>query len=370
MPIDHNIVFAPNKMNVQNRQLGQQDRMLDLRERQLDGEGEGLGKIVERATIKASSGQPLDQNEMAAIDAWSALKGGQTYTDPVTQQVMTRPTLRDNLQKMGKLGDFMPPTGINPAEQENLNRNWNGNLGILMGGPKQMDPSQLPDLGNFPKMPSGQLDQNIINAPNMDMLRQRAMGQSPKVTGPLAGTPRANLMEAEADLKNQSELSKQTAKNEASALNSIGNTGVTLDAFNQLLESSKNAPSGMIQDLTATGANKFPELGFGQELAANQGDFSVNKANVENMIRQTFRVAGSGATSDRDALPFIKMLPDETDSAPVKKAKINAAMSALRRRANTLASQRGLESPFPEQAETPPAPSPSAASQFKFLGTE
>ena len=88
------------------------------------------------------------------------------------------------------------------------------------------------------------------------------------------------------------------------------------------------------------------KVGAGGEAAVAQGDFSVKRAALENEIRQAFRVAGSGATSDRDALPFIQMLPDENDSEVVKVAKIKSAQQAVRATTRTLALQRNLPDPF------------------------
>lgn len=129
----------------------------------------------------------------------------------------------------------------------------------------------------------------------------------------------------------------------ANANTTITKAGGLLAALENLKTSSANAPSGIVGDVGATVANKS---GFGGDAANAQGDFSVKRAAAENAIREAFRVAGSGATSDRDALPFIDMLPVATDSDSVKTTKTDAAMQAVRTRVEALAQENGKPNPF------------------------
>lgn len=127
------------------------------------------------------------------------------------------------------------------------------------------------------------------------------------------------------------------------AQSAVQKAGGLLASLEDLKTSSQAAPSGGISNVGATLANVS---GVGGTSAQAQGDFQVKRAAAENAIRQAFRVVGSGATSDRDALPFIQMLPDANDSNDVKVAKTNAAMAAVKTTASAIAAQRGLPDPF------------------------
>lgn len=144
------------------------------------------------------------------------------------------------------------------------------------------------------------------------------------------------ILRAELGVKKESDVNKaETA------------TRTNIKAFSDLLASSKEAPSGALSTIGAQISSK----GQGESKSAKAlGDFTVRKANAENAIRSTFRVAGSGAQSDRDAKPFIEMLPSEYDSAPVKEAKIKAAMDSMMAKAREVAAANGKPDPFPQTA--------------------
>ncbi len=138
----------------------------------------------------------------------------------------------------------------------------------------------------------------------------------------------------------------------------VKNASVVLSAFDEL-GSVTNAPSGTMENITASAANAFPSLGSlvgAENIAKGQGEFSVKRAAAENQARAAFRIAGSGAQSDADAKPIIDMLPNVTDSQPVKIAKIKAAKEALVTQANAKALANGLEPPFPENIIPPVMP--------------
>ncbi len=188
------------------------------------------------------------------------------------------------------------------------------------------------------------------------------LGGSQMVVGP-TGQPVANY---DVTLKPEDQPANARAKAEATATgtaagesaatatNTMNKVGGLLSSLEMLKTSAGAAPSGALGNAVATGAN---QAGVGGAAAQAQGDFRVKRAAAENDIRQAFRVAGSGATSDRDALPFIQMLPEENDAADVKVAKTNAAMEAVRAKVQDLARQRGLPDPFAmPQGGAPGAP--------------
>lgn len=171
-----------------------------------------------------------------------------------------------------------------------------------------------------------------------------------------AGTPTASYdvgLKPEDKPKNAKEKAQATAEgtaageSNATATNTMNKMGGLLSAYDNLKPSALAAPSGGIANVGATAANI---TGIGGKAAQAQGDFSVKKAALENEIRQAFRVVGSGATSDRDAVPFINMLPNENDADDVKVAKIEAAKQALQVKVQELAKQRGMPNPFAAQS--------------------
>lgn len=131
----------------------------------------------------------------------------------------------------------------------------------------------------------------------------------------------------------------------ANAQNTVDKSAGLLASLENLKISSAAAPSGGISDVASSLSNK---AGVGTKGANAQGDFTVKRAAAENAIRKAFRVAGSGGTSDRDAIPFIQMLPEATDSESVKITKTNAAIQAVKDETRALAKQRGLADPFPD----------------------
>lgn len=177
-----------------------------------------FNRAVQDEVLKASRGMPYDQS---VIDAYSALKGGQTYIDPTTQNIVVKPSLRDNLQNMGHggntLGSIMPQgqrlperqLGTNtvgslmapdlPDDLASIDNNYaSGGSALPPALPSPISPEQLQPTSSVPKI-------------TMDNLRTRV---APKVSvdGPLANTPRGTLMEAQANLELQKDLAKQDAK--------------------------------------------------------------------------------------------------------------------------------------------------------------
>lgn len=134
--------------------------------------------------------------------------------------------------------------------------------------------------------------------------------------------------EKKADATARGNVSGTNAGN--AAFSAEGLKGVKT-ALQDLQTSGKTAPGGVAQNLGAQIAN---QSGMGGTSADAQGTFTVKRAAAENAIREAFRVAGSGASSDADALPFINMLPVENDADSVKIAKTNAAMEAVQNRIN------------------------------------
>lgn len=150
----------------------------------------------------------------------------------------------------------------------------------------------------------------------------------------------------------------------------IAKSSGLLVALEDLKTSAAAAPSGVVEGLAATLSNK---AGKGGPAAKAQGDFSVKRAAAENAIRETFRVVGSGATSDRDALPFIQMLPEASDSEDVKIAKTAAASAAVKATTRALAASRNLADPFPESAaggNTVVIVNPQTGEQFELDGAD
>lgn len=126
-------------------------------------------------------------------------------------------------------------------------------------------------------------------------------------------------------------------------------------SLDKLKESSLSAPSGVGGATTAFIASKT----VGGEGAKSYGTFKTDRASAENEIRQAFRVVGSGATSDRDAKPFIEMLPEADDTADVKIVKTEAALAAVKNKVEALAKAKNLPNPFQEAAPSPAQTAPS-----------
>jgi hypothetical protein len=368
MPTDHNILFGLKSYQDYadvERQRAMQERQIGLQEQISQAQlsksmRPDLKGMAEQAFYKAAMGQPLSQEEMGLARAYDISKQ-QVYTDAFGNTV-SRPSVLDRMGGNTVGGMMAPPSatpGYAPPQRNNFGAMIptetapiNGDLSM----PPALPPGTLqavPAAGGMEMFDSNVPSGDFKPAPNFST-GDAALDNSPKGKIMMAeARQRWQEEKAKSGLAADTEMAKQEAKIEAGALGKIKNTGVTLDAFEQLKAASRSAPSGMMADFKATFANK---ANIPSDAAKSQGEFSVKKANAENMIRQTFRVVGSGATSDRDAQPFIKMLPDENDSAEVKATKIDAAMEALKRQANTLAQQRSLPLPFEES--TPQASGP------------
>lgn len=158
--------------------------------------------------------------------------------------------------------------------------------------------------------------------------KELAPEQRPETKGQQAAAAESGKLKAEEEFTS-GKANEQTFSN--------------LDAFKALEDVSKEAPSGTLSNI-ATSAGEF--LGLGTEDAKAQGRFKAAVANAENLARAAFRVAGSGATSDRDAQPIIDLLPNINDSAEVKVEKIKQAKKALISKANATAKAKGKPAPF------------------------
>lgn len=153
----------------------------------------------------------------------------------------------------------------------------------------------------------------------------------------------ANTMATETAKKDVEKTAELRKEAEANATN--------LQAFEDLKTASTYAPGGFGENALAGLANA---ANLETEGSKAQGAFTVARANAENAIRSTFRVAGSGAQSDADAKPFIDMLPNANDSEAVKISKVDAAVKAMRAKATALAKERGLPDPFQPTRVTVP----------------
>jgi len=111
MPFDLQAPLRGN--NLFSLMQDQQDKNLDRQVKsaqiqQFQNKGQDLDKLAEQAAYKAALGVPLTPGDNAAIQAQSALKGGQTFFDPNTGQMIQRPDLATNLQNKG----FLPSNSI------------------------------------------------------------------------------------------------------------------------------------------------------------------------------------------------------------------------------------------------------------------
>jgi len=169
-----------------------------------------------------------------------------------------------------------------------------------------------------------------------------------QTAGPIAGAKADAANLSDQTYKPKTAFDTALATKNAETINATKETLTKapglLSAFDDLKTAATGAPSGLPANVVAAGQNI---AGYGDNPGSKaQGTFRVKRAAAENQIRQAFRVAGSGATSDRDALPFIQMLPNESDSEAVKIDKINAALDAVRNQTTALAKARGLPDPF------------------------
>lgn len=171
----------------------------DIKRRQLEMEGVNVEKVAENALLKQNMGMPLTPKEQAAIQTMGQIGRPQIYTDSYGQQVV-QPSPWASLglsqpqpQPMGTMRPTQAPGdeiygGIAPVD---LNMPIQSNGKTPLGPPLNQNMilgmETLPPVA--PKMPANEM-------PNL------------KVEGPLAGTPRGALMEAEAALKLKGEKAK------------------------------------------------------------------------------------------------------------------------------------------------------------------
>lgn len=308
-----NTLDAREKSRLQSTVAGASQLKIFLDQNDIEGAHDFLMKRKQQLQGRIANGENIDTQETdAAIDmlrrgqvdelknnVHGLLAAGQVYG------ILSRTDMPANVQ------EWQHYNSLSPADQERYLTMKRSNSVINLGGsqivPSQVNPSGTPQ-ASFSVTPKPE-DQP-------DFKREQAIA-----TAEGTGIGEAN----------------------ASVGTRVSKSSGLLTALENLKTSAANAPSGMFEGAIATTANK---TGLGGEVAKAQGDFSVKRAAAENAIRETFRVVGSGATSDRDAVPFIQMLPEESDSADVKIAKTNAAMEAVKATTRALAASRGLPDPF------------------------
>lgn len=201
MPVQAKMNEAANFQSMIGQAIAsyQANQERDIKRRQLEMEGVNVEKVAENALLKQNMGMPLTPKEQAAIQTMGQIGRPQIYMDSYGQQVV-QPSpwaslglSQGQLQPIGAMrpsqaqGDAIygeiPPVDLNAPIQSNgktpLGPPLNQNMILGM--------ETLPPVA--PKMPANEM-------PNL------------KVDGPLAGTPRGALMEAEALLKLKGEKAK------------------------------------------------------------------------------------------------------------------------------------------------------------------
>lgn len=143
--------------------------------------------------------------------------------------------------------------------------------------------------------------------------------------------------------KAEQEAAKKEAENNSIAQEKVFKMKSLDEGFNQLRASAKASPSG---GAAAGWAALKNVAGYGGADSIALKDFTTKTGALESQIREAFRVAGSGADTERDAAPLIAMLPAWTDSEAVKEAAINSTMETLKNRIAEMTKQRGLPNPY------------------------
>lgn len=172
---------AGQDRELRDRQLGIENAARQAKAQQLD-----LGQATSEALYRQNLGQPLTPQDEAAILAQSQLKGAAPYQDPITGQMRFPETLA---QRAGLGGASAPVGRAVPAPSQGLapDQPLPRGINLIDGAPvAQLNQQQLEaQLGGIE--PAGQ-----------------QLG-APQITGQLAGTPRASLLEAQAQLDIQKE---------------------------------------------------------------------------------------------------------------------------------------------------------------------
>lgn len=232
----------------------------------------------------------------------------------------------------------------------------------MIGG--QGTPSSVQEWNYYHSLPKDQQDAYLTMKRANPGLNLGGTTVIPSQSNP-AGAPQAVLphtlkpedQPVNAGAKSAAQAAGTTqGTNAANADASLTRMGGLTKALQDLQTSGKKSPGGVAANLGATVAN---QSGFGGGAADAQGDFTVKRAAAENAIREAFRVAGSGAQSDADALPFIQMLPNADDADSVKVSKINAALQAVQNKTSALMQQRGLNGQ-PQGGGAQPGAAPAA----------
>jgi len=149
---------------------------------------------------------------------------------------------------------------------------------------------------------------------------------NPIIAGGEAGARLGQELTYAPTIKQETERAVNEVSGEKEAKTSGAKTATALKAFEALSGAAKKAPSGMFENVLASGANL---ANIETDSAKAQGAFQAKRGKAEQVIRKLYRVAGSGADTNRDAQPLIDMLPTAYDSESVKAAKIKATTEAL-----------------------------------------
>jgi hypothetical protein len=208
--------MAPNKMRLQKRQLGlqeigqamgqynaEQDRELRRRQLELEAQEEevfNLQKTAEQSLYNKSKGLPYDES---AIRAYSQLKGQQMATGEYGGLV----PMQTLAQRAGIVADQPPPTRDLPPGVEGI-------VPGLSGAPISAAPS------------GGGISPPLPPPPSLMKADQFAAARAPQVRGVLAGTPRGEIMEAQAGL----DVQKEGIREERAAKNLMKYSGEQLQS--------------------------------------------------------------------------------------------------------------------------------------------
>lgn len=314
---------------IQQAQFAQQ---MDLKRRQMEADAQevDLSKMAQVQLLNKANNLPYDQN---VIDAYSALKGSQTYIDPRTQSVVTNPTLAERAAGLG--GGMVGPQGqgTNPAVDKPY-------------GEIQPTPLSFDEVESF--MSNTQMAEAGYNptSPAMGMSGAQAGAQDlygavPTYKAPKGLGVRGEIMEAESEQKAADTVTAEQIRKQMQGLERFNDANLEAANFANRMVQSRGIMEGLISEDRTAGEGMTGAAGVGKQVLdiLPLGDFgsSLGAAAVhlnatpeqqqylnaaENWLTANLRKeSGAVIGADEMAKEYRKYFPMPGDSGALKEKK-------------------------------------------------
>lgn len=360
MALDHTLFLRAAEMNRQRdndmwsglentlgsiKEQKRYDTELEMRRKELENKGFDIEALAKSAAMKSEMGIEPTPEEIAGFGAYQKFEGAKLGQNPVTGDLYPKYRAFELGGKKGgfDLGGPVKPTGFaGGTTYPEI-----GNMGAPSYAPAANDkPLSLADLqGMIPAMDVSQLEGDALpkveylpplpaDAQGFNVNQFRPMTGEDNLRLPTPANPVQEKMNYEARIdaaksaaneqaKANIDLQKEQQKNVQSKAAKVSSLSTAIDSINAIdtLLSDPNSPSGALEGIAATVANK---AGYPTQASLVQAELEPKIELLTTQLKDYIRSPGEGTWTDADQKKLDRLAPKEDDSLPVKIRKLKS----------------------------------------------